>query len=546
MIRDFDLSQSKALNWLLERKITAKNRSITNLFEEEHNRLTDFVLTDDDLYADFSKNNVSKDELIELIELCEESSLKDAIQAQFGGSTINQTEGRPVLHTALRLPRDKQFDLEGQNIVEDVHVVLDRMRSFCDRVINGSWKGYSGKPIKSIVNIGIGGSDLGPCMAVEALAHCSNHLDVHFVSNVDGWHLTETLAKCDADSTLFVIVSKTFTTQETMANANSAKNWLINELGSEAATSHHFVAVSTNLEGTSEFGIDADNTFGFWDWVGGRYSMWSAVGMSIALSIGFDNFESMLAGAHEMDNHFRSEPFAKNVPVMMALMGVWYNNVLGYEAQAILPYDQRLSRFPAYLQQADMESNGKGVLRSGQPARHATGQIIWGEPGTNGQHAFYQLIHQGTRTIPADFIAFRRANHELGEQHQMLLANCIAQGEALMIGKDELTVRKELEDAGMNDDQINFLLPHKVFEGNRPSTTFLFDELTPNNLGKLVAMYEHKIFVQGVLWGVFSYDQWGVELGKKLANKVLEELKSNDLSGTHDDSTSALIEQIRR
>ncbi len=459
----------------------------------------------------------------------------------FNGEKINETEDRAVLHTALRNRSNTPVIVEGKDVMPDVNAVLQKMKTFSDAIINGNWKGYTGKTITDVVNIGIGGSDLGPVMVTEALKAYKNHLTLHFVSNVDGTHIAETLKKVNPETTLFLIASKTFTTQETMANAHSARNWFLAAGAAESDVAKHFAALSTNADGVSKFGIDTQNMFEFWDWVGGRYSLWSAIGLPIALSIGFENFEDLLLGAHEMDIHFRETEFEQNIPVILALLGVWYNNFFEAETQAILPYDQYMHRFAAYFQQGDMESNGKYVARDGEQVNYQTGPVIWGEPGTNGQHAFYQLIHQGTKLIPCDFIAPAKSHNPLGEHHTLLLSNFFAQTEALMNGKTEEEVIAELKKEGKTDEQIAKIAPFKVFEGNRPTNSILVKQINPKTLGALIAMYEHKIFVQGVIWNIFSFDQWGVELGKQLAGKILPELRNNDEITSHDASTNGLI-----
>lgn len=504
------------------------------MFAEDLLRATSLSIDLDGLLFDFSKHRILPSTVDLFTAMAKESGLGEARDEYFGGGKINRTEDRAVLHTAVRNFRDGEHLFEGVDILQDVRRVRTRIKDFCQRVIDGEWKGATGKPIKTIVNIGIGGSDLGPGMVVEALAAQRNHLDVSFVSNVDGWQLHSVLEKCDPETTLFVVVSKTFTTQETMANAENARAWLINALGADA-TANHFVAVSTNIPGATVFGIGESNIFGFWNWVGGRFSLWSSVGLTIALACGYEAYEEMLRGAEEVDVHFESAEWNENVPFIMAMLGIWNNNYWGHKTHAILPYDQRLHRFPAYLQQADMESNGKNIDRNGNRVDHSTGPIIWGECGTNGQHAFYQLIHQGTQIIPCDFIAFAVPDHSFVDQHEKLLANCFAQSRALMLGRsyDEVP-NKETRD-GLD------LAAFKVFEGNRPSSTLLFDRLTPRNLGRLIALYEHKIFVQGFLWNVFSYDQWGVELGKILANQMLDGADNEGSKNGLDASSSQLL-----
>lgn len=491
--------------------------------------------------ADFSKNKVDETALNLLESLFKEADVVSAIEQQYSGQTINETEGRSVLHSALRRPASDVVEVNGENVMPAIHAELDKMYAFSEKVRNGEWKGHTGETIRDIVNIGIGGSDLGPRMVYEALKPFSRpDLNFHFVSNVDGADIANVLRKLDPKRTLFIIESKTFTTQETMTNAHTARKWFMEYAQSESDVAKHFVAVSTNLEKVSEFGIDPANAFGFWDWVGGRYSVWSTIGLPVCLAIGQEHFSAFLSGAHEMDEHALRAPFKENVPMLMAALGIWYRNFLMAESMAVLPYDQLLHRFAAYLQQADMESNGKSVDRSGQKVTWATGPIVWGEPGTNGQHAFYQLIHQGTSLIPCDFIASVKPQHDLDDHHRKLLSNFFAQTEALMNGKSEETVIAELKAAGKSQAEIERLTPFKIFEGNRPTTSFLFDEMDPKSLGKLIAMYEQKIFIQGVVWDVFSFDQWGVELGKQLANVILPELESGNV-GNHDESTKGLI-----
>jgi len=465
----------------------------------------------------------------------------------FSGAHINQTEDRAVLHTALRNKSGHAVYTDGQDVMPEVNAVLAQMKTFADQVNQGKWFGYSGKPIKSLVNIGIGGSDLGPVMVTEALKpYQSPNLEIFFVSNVDGTHIAETLKKVDPETTLFFIASKTFTTQETMTNAHTARNWFLEQAKEESAVAKHFVALSTNLKGVEAFGIDPQNMFAFWDWVGGRYSLWSAIGLPIACAIGFSNFEKLLSGAHAMDEHFRNSQFNRNIPVLLALIGIWNTNFLGATSEAILPYDQYMHRFAAYFQQGNMESNGKYVSRSGEKVNYTTGPIIWGEPGTNGQHAFYQLIHQGTHLIPCDFIAPAISHNPIGDHHQKLLSNFFAQTEALMKGKSLSQVREEMTNAGKSEEEISHIAPHRVFEGNRPTNSILVKQITPYSLGMLLAMYEHKIFVQGVIWNIFSFDQWGVELGKVLANGILPELKDQSEVASHDGSTNGLINAYKK
>ena len=517
------------------------NLQLKDLFAENPGRAATFTRTWEDFYVDFSKNRITEDCLDLLLQLADEMALDDAISKFFEGDVINQTEGRAVLHTALRARREDSIMLKGSNVVEEVYAVKDKMASFCKSIIEGEWKGYTGKTFTDVVNIGIGGSDLGPLMVTEALEYYKNHLKVHFVSNIDGDHVMEQLKSLDPETTLFIIVSKSFTTQETLGNATTIKKWFL-ETASEADIPKHFVAVSSNVEKAIHFGIAAANILPMRDWVGGRFSLWSAVGLSIALAIGYDNFDKLLEGAHAMDVHFRDTPFKDNLPVLTALLTVWYNNFMGAETEAIIPYTQYLHRFSAYLQQGFMESNGKRVDRAGHPVDYQTGTVIWGEPGTNAQHAFFQLIHQGTKLIPTDFIGFRKSLHGNSEHHDKLMANFFAQTEALMNGKTEAEARAELEAEGKDDQSIQALLAFKEFPGNNPTTTFLIEQLTPYNLGALIAMYEHKIFVQGVLWNIFSFDQWGVELGKQLAKTILSEIGKKEMEA-HDPSTQELLKR---
>ena len=514
-----------------------KNTSILNHFKNESGRLDEFCIQFEDLHFDFSKNRLSKTAFEALIGLAEEIDLKSAIKAQFEGESINKTESRPVLHTALRGETD--LKVNGEAISELVENTKAKIETFVNKVESGEWKGYSGKAITDVVNIGIGGSDLGPQMVVDSLTHYKNHLNTHFISNVDGDHVAETLKDLNPETTLCIVVSKSFTTQETLTNANTVRSWFLKHTTQEQIK-HHFVAVSANVDKANEFGISSDNIFPMWDWVGGRFSLWSAAGLSIACSIGFKGFEELLHGANQMDEHFKNEEFSKNIPVVLALIGIWYNNFYEAESEAIIPYTQYLQKLASYLQQASMESNGKGVDRNGNPVQYQTGTIVWGEPGTNSQHAFFQLMHQGTKLIPADFIGFKQPLSEFKHHHDILMANFFAQTEALMNGKSEVAVVEELKAQGLNTERVEELKPFKVFDGNRPTNTLLFDKLTPKSLGMLIAMYEHKIFVQGVIWNIFSYDQWGVELGKQLAKKVLEDFKS-EKAGVHDASTAKLI-----
>ena len=518
-----------------------KETQIKALFEEDLERFHKYSLKFEDILVDFSKNRFDQKVIDLLFDLAGECGLKEATEKMFTGEKINATEGRAVLHVALRNRSNNPIAVDGKDVMPEVNDVLEQMKVFSEKVISGDWKGYTGKSITDIVNIGIGGSDLGPLMVTEALKPYKNHLTLHFVSNVDGTHIAETLKKVDPETTLFIVASKTFTTQETMTNANSARKWFLNTAKDEAFVKSHFVAVSTNEKEVSKFGIDTKNMFRFWNWVGGRYSLWSAIGLSIVLGIGFENYIELLEGAHAMDNHFKTSEFDKNIPVVLALIGIWYNNFYGAETEAILPYDQYMHRFSAYFQQGNMESNGKYVDRNGNSVSYQTGPIIWGEPGTNGQHAFYQLIHQGTKLIPCDFIASAINHNQLGDHHPKLLANFFAQTEAMMVGKAEKQVVQELQAAGKTEEEIVELLPFKVFQGNIPTNSILVKKLTPRTLGSLIAMYEHKIFVQGIVWNIYSFDQWGVELGKQLASAILPELTNDEPVIGHDSSTNGLI-----
>ncbi|HLL95650.1 MAG TPA: glucose-6-phosphate isomerase [Spirosoma sp.] len=523
------------------------NRHMRDMFAEDGDRFAHFTRQFEDILLDFSKNRITDETLNLLLQLAEQAGLTDAIGKMFSGDVINQTEGRAVLHVALRNRSNTPILVDGRDVMPDVNGVLARMKSFTERVRSGSWTGYTGAGITDVVNIGIGGSDLGPVMVTEALRpYADDHkLRVHFVSNVDAVHIYETLQTVRPETTLFLIASKTFTTQETMTNAQTARQWFLDQGGSEGDIAKHFAALSTNKQAVEAFGIDPDNMFGFWDWVGGRYSLWSAIGLSIALYVGFDNFEELLAGGHAMDEHFRHTSPDQNLPVVLALMGIWYNNFFDAQTQAILPYDQYMHRFAAYFQQGDMESNGKSVDRTGQPIDYQTGPIIWGEPGTNGQHAFYQLIHQGTKLIPCDFLAPAISQRPIGEHHKILMANYFAQTEALMNGKTEDEAADELRKAGKSESEIAALAPFKTFPGNRPTNSILFRKLTPRTLGSLIALYEHKIFTQGVIWNIFSFDQWGVELGKQLASRILPELQDDRPVDTHDSSTNGLINAFK-
>lgn len=545
MLPTTDFTTTQAYKYLTDHYIDIVSKSLKEMFDADDQRFNKFSIQFEDILLDYSKNRIDDETIALLIQLAKECSLKEAIDAMYSGEKINVTEGRPVLHIALRNRSNTPIYVDGKDVMPDVNKVLDQMKTFSEAIISGEWKGYTGKAITDVVNIGIGGSDLGPVMVTEALKAYKNHLNLHFVSNVDGTHIVETLKTVDPETTLFLVASKTFTTQETMGNAHSARDWFLASGATEADVAKHFAALSTNAAAVEKFGIDTKNMFEFWDWVGGRYSLWSAIGLSIALSIGFENFADLLAGAHATDNHFKSAEFDQNIPVIMGLIGIWYNNFFEAETNVILPYDQYLHRFSAYFQQGDMESNGKHVDRNGKDVDYSTGPIIWGEPGTNGQHAFYQLIHQGTKLIPADFIAPAQSHNPLGEHHNMLLSNFFAQTEALMNGKTEEVVIEELKAAGKSDEEIAKIAPFKVFEGNRPTNSFLIKKITPYTLGALIAAYEHKIFTQGIIWNIYSFDQWGVELGKQLAGKILPELKDNAEISSHDSSTNGLINQYK-
>jgi glucose-6-phosphate isomerase len=542
MLKSISPQETQSWQRLTDHYEEIKDVHMRDLFVEDPRRFETFSLTLDDILVDFSKNRITDTTLDLLAGLAEESGLADAIQRMFSGKRINATENRPVLHVALRNRSNQPIKVDGRDVTPSINQVLDQMRQFSEQVAFGQWQGYSGKPIHDIVNIGIGGSDLGPAMVCECLKpYGRRNLCVHFVSNVDGTHLTETLRHLDPAATLFIIASKTFTTQETMANALSARQWFLEKTGNKGDVARHFVAVSTNARAVEHFGIDPVNMFRFWDWVGGRFSLWSAIGLSIACFIGFKHFEALLEGAHTMDNHFKTAPFKQNLPVILALIGIWYINFFRAETEVMLPYDQYMRRFPAYFQQASMESNGKSIDRTGQSVEYATGPIVWGEPGTNGQHAFFQLIHQGTRLVPADFLAPAISHNPLDEHHTMLMANFFAQTEALMNGKSMQAVTREMKAAGRDHNDIERIAPHRVFTGNRPSNTILFKQLTPRVLGSLIAMYEHKIFVQGVIWNIFSFDQWGVELGKQLAARIVPELCHDQPVDSHDASTNGLV-----
>ncbi|TDG37993.1 glucose-6-phosphate isomerase [Pedobacter changchengzhani] len=545
MLPKINFTETAAYKYLADHFIDINKKDIKDLFAADKERFAKFSVFFEDILLDYSKNRINDETMALLMQLARECKLDDAIKAMYSGEKINETEDRAVLHIALRNVSNTPILVDGKDIMPEINAVLAKMEKFSANVISGQWKGYTGKAITDIVNIGIGGSDLGPVMVTEALKHYKNHLNLHFVSNIDGTHIVETLAGLNAETTLFLVASKTFTTQETMTNAHSARTWFLHEGGAENEIAKHFVALSTNEKDVAAFGIDTENMFEFWDWVGGRYSLWSAIGLSISLSIGFDNFKELLKGAHATDNHFKNTEFESNLPVILGLLGIWYINFYNAETQVILPYDQYMHRFSAYFQQGDMESNGKHVDRNGNEVDYETGPIIWGEPGTNGQHAFYQLIHQGTRIIPADFIAPAQSLNPLGEHHAILLSNFFAQTEALMNGKTEEEVSEELKDAGDTETKIEELAPFKVFEGNRPTNSILLKKITPYSLGSLIAIYEHKIFVQGIIWNIFSFDQWGVELGKQLAKKILPELENNSEVSSHDSSTNGLINQYK-
>ncbi|MCP4269891.1 MAG: glucose-6-phosphate isomerase [Candidatus Brocadiaceae bacterium] len=546
MLKKINPTETQSWKNLVDHFKEMKSVHMKNLFANDPERFNKYAIRFNDILVDFSKNIITDETLKLFFGLIGEIGLKDAIDRMFSGERINETEDRAVLHIALRNRENTPIYVNGKDVIPELNTVLDKIKIFSDKIISGEWKGFTNKKITDIVNIGIGGSDLGPVMVTECLRpYAKNDLDVHFVSNVDGTHITETLKRLNPETTMFLIASKTFTTQETMTNAFSAREWFLERAKDRTQVPKHFVAISTNREKVEEFGIDKDNMFVFWDWVGGRYSLWSAIGLSIACYIGYENFTELLHGAFEMDNHFKDTPFEKNIPVILALIGIWYNNFFGAQTESILPYDQYMHRFPAYFQQGNMESNGKSVDRDGKSIGYQTGPIIWGEPGTNGQHAFYQLIHQGTKIIPADFLAPAISHNQTGDHHNILLSNFFAQTEALMNGKTREDAIEELKKDGKGDDEIEKLFPHKVFEGNRPTNSILFNKLTPRVLGSLIAMYEHKIFVQGVVWNIFSFDQWGVELGKQLAKKILPELEDDGPVDSHDSSTNGLINAFK-
>ncbi|HEC8326207.1 TPA: glucose-6-phosphate isomerase [Providencia rettgeri] len=545
-MRSINPSQTAAWRALEQHFAQMKNVHMRDLFVQDQDRFTHFSATfDGQILVDFSKNRITQETLEHLLALAKETELENAINSMFQGEKINRTEDRAVLHTALRNRDNTPVYVDGKDVMPEVNAVLDKMQQFSQRIISGDWKGYTGKAITDVVNIGIGGSDLGPFMVTEALRPYKNHLNMHFVSNVDGTQIAETLKKLNPETTLFLIASKTFTTQETMTNAHSARDWFLAAAKDESQVAKHFVALSTNGEEVAKFGIDTNNMFEFWDWVGGRYSLWSAIGLSIILSVGFDNFVQLLDGAHAMDKHFTQTPFEKNIPVLLGLIGIWYNNFFEAETEAILPYDQYMHRFAAYFQQGNMESNGKYIDRDGKPVTYQTGPIIWGEPGTNGQHAFYQLIHQGTKMIPCDFIAPAVTHNPLGDHHEKLLSNFFAQTEALAFGKTREVVDAEFAAQGKNVADMEYVAPYKVFEGNRPTNSILLKSITPYSLGALIAMYEHKIFTQGAILNIFTFDQWGVELGKQLASRILPELENSDTVSSHDSSTNGLINSYK-
>ena len=518
---------------------TLQNASMVTMFKDDASRASQFHIQWNDFLVDYSKNIIDQETMNLLLELANETQLKDAITKYFDGDSINQTENRAVLHTALRSPSSANIKFEGENVIPEIFEVKDKIKNFTNEVLNGVRKGYTGKAFTDVVNIGIGGSDLGPAMVVEALQFYKNHLNIHFVSNVDGDHVNEVIKKLNPETTLFVIVSKTFTTQETLTNSETIRKWFL-QSASQEDVAKHFVAVSTNIKNVTEFGINENNVFPMWDWVGGRFSLWSAVGLSISLAVGFDNFDKLLKGANQMDDHFKNESFDKNIPVVLALLSIWYNNFFGAESEALIPYTQYLQKLAPYLQQGIMESNGKSVGRDGKPVNYQTGTIIWGEPGTNSQHAFFQLIHQGTKLIPTDFIGFVKPLYGDKDHHDKLMSNFFAQTEALLNGKTAAQVQAEFDKQGVSPEKAAFLLPFKVFTGNKPTNTLLIQKLTPENLGSLVALYEHKIFVQGIIWNIFSYDQWGVELGKQLATSILNEIEAEKINN-HDSSTTFLL-----
>ena len=545
-MKNINPTHTKAWQSLQDHYEEIKDVTLAEFFAQDATRFTKFSATfDDAILVDFSKNRITTETLEKLQALAKETDLQGAIKSMFAGEKINRTEDRAVLHVALRNRSNTPILVDGKDVMPEVNAVLEKMKSFSENIISGRWKGYTGKSITDVVNIGIGGSDLGPFMVTEALRPYKNHLNMHFVSNVDGTQIVEVLKNLNPETTLFLVASKTFTTQETMTNAHSARDWFLTAAVDAQHVAKHFVALSTNGKAVSEFGIDTANMFEFWDWVGGRYSLWSAIGLSIVLSIGYDNFVELLSGAHAMDKHFAETPAEKNIPILLALIGLWYNNFFGAETEAILPYDQYMHRFPAYFQQGNMESNGKYVDRDGNPVDYQTGPIIWGEPGTNGQHAFYQLIHQGTKLIPCDFIAPAITHNPLSDHHPKLLSNFFAQTEALAFGKSREVVEQEFVAQGKDPKTLDYVVPFKVFQGNRPTNSILLREITPFSLGALIAMYEHKIFTQGAILNIYTFDQWGVELGKQLASRILPELNNDDQVTSHDSSTNSLINRYK-
>lgn len=546
MLQDINPTQTSSWKSLIQHHQKTKSVRMADQFKDDPSRFDKFHIQFEDILFDYSKNRIDDETINLLVDLAEECELKSTISAMFSGGVINSTERRSVLHTALRSKNDKSLIVKGADIKIQIKAVLHQMKIFCDNVHSGDWKGYTGKSITDVINIGIGGSDLGPLMVTESLRlYKKAGLNIHFVSNIDEAHINQTLEKLNPATTLFLIASKTFSTQETMTNAFTARDWFL-KFASPNDIEQHFIALSTNIESAIKFGISKDNVFQLWDWVGGRYSLWSAIGLSIALGIGYDHFEELLEGAYAMDEHFQNAEFTDNIPILMALMGIWYNNFYKVESHVILPYAQDMNAFAAYLQQVDMESNGKSVDRSGNAIDYQTGPVIWGEPGTNGQHSFYQLLHQGSKMISADFLAPVNSGYPSDDHQQKLLANFFAQPEALMNGKSALEVQKELSNTGMNQKEINKLTPFKVFDGNRPSNSILFNKLTPYTLGSLIAMYEHKVFVQGVIWNIFSFDQWGVELGKQLADNIIPELQNKNLISVHNSSTNGLINAYKK
>ena len=540
----YNTNPTKTLAWqkLQNHFDEMQNASMSTMFDQDDTRASQFHLKWNDFLVDYSKNIIKKETIDLLLEVANEAQLKDAIAKYFDGDIINQTENRAVLHTALRAKESSIINVDGENVIPEVFEVKNKIKNFTNEVVSGQRKGFTGKPFTDVVNIGIGGSDLGPVMVVEALQYYKNHLNLHFVSNIDGDHVNEIIKKLNPETTLFVIVSKTFTTQETLTNSETIREWFLKS-ASQEDVAKHFVAVSTNIKRVTEFGINPENVFPMWDWVGGRFSLWSAVGLSISLAVGFDNFDELLLGANEMDEHFKTADFDKNIPVVLALLSIWYNNFFGSESEALIPYTQYLQKLAPYLQQGTMESNGKSVGRDGKPVNYQTGTIIWGEPGTNAQHAFFQLIHQGTKLIPTDFIGFVKPLYGNEDHHNKLMSNFFAQTEALLHGKTEQQVQAEFNKQGLSEERAKFLLPFKVFAGNKPTNTILIQKLTPKTLGSLVALYEHKIFVQGIIWNIFSYDQWGVELGKQLANSILDEIQSKNVN-SHDSSTEFLLKHF--